>query len=51
MRVRCTVLIALAALATQGIGARAQEEFPYVDDRSDGAALVLQAFEVGAQFV
>ena len=40
MRVRCTVLIALAALAAQGIGARAQEEFPYVDDRSDGAALV-----------
>ncbi len=40
MRIRCTALIALAALAAQGIEARAQEEFPYVDDRSDGAALV-----------
>jgi hypothetical protein len=40
MRTLCAVTLALAALAVPSFEAKAQESVAYVDDRSDGAALV-----------
>ncbi|MEY9584891.1 hypothetical protein ABIA15_003648 [Sinorhizobium fredii] len=40
MRLRSIILPALAALSVLSTEGRAQESVPYVDDRSDGAALV-----------
>ncbi|PDT86541.1 hypothetical protein [Sinorhizobium sp. BJ1] len=40
MRLRSIILPALAALSALSVECRAQESAPYVDDRSDGAALV-----------
>ncbi|WP_085031406.1 hypothetical protein [Ensifer aridi] len=40
MRICCSALFTLAGLAAPSIEAKAQETVAYVDDRSDGAALV-----------